>query len=161
MGKEIERKFLIKTDLTIPDLSIIIQAARKRFDIREHYFNEFTRLRYINNRVFVTVKSSGTLKRDEYEYEVIPNFYTPMPLMCKTRYVIPFLEHDFELNVFSNNMLDKFGRPLCTVEVELENEDEEIKFPFWVGEEITEDKQYYGYNLFGKVKELYDKGIIK
>ena len=159
MGNEIERKFLIKPELIMPDISVIIQAARGRFDIKEHYFNETARLRFMNDRAFITVKSSGTIKRQEYEYEVMPNFYTPMPLMCKTRYMIPHLNHIFELNIFSQ--IKKGDKPLCLVEVELEDENEEIKFPFWVGEEVTEDKQYYGYNLFKQVKNDYKLGLIK
>lgn len=156
---EIERKFLLKEGISIPDLNVILQASHKRENIKEHYFNDFTRLRYVNDRVFITVKSQGTIKREEYEYEVIPNFYCPMPLMSKTRYYIHHLNHIFELNIFSQ--FKEKDMPLCLIEVELKDENEEIIFPFWVGKEITENIDYYGYNLFKKIEKDYKQGLIE
>ena len=156
MGEEIERKFLIDSKLTISDIAVITEAAKKSFEIKEYYFNEFTRLRFLNDKALITIKSSGTLKREEYEYEIVSNSSVPNPLMCKARYIIPYLNHDFELNIF-DTLRDKYGRPFCLIEVELEDENEDIEFPFWIGKEVTEDKSYYGYNLFLKIKELNDK----
>ena len=144
--KEIERKFLFKGDLK----EVIKNAGGT--DIEDYYFNKYTRLRFVNNLCYIGVKSDGTLCRDEFEYPLknvdrsAGNF---RPLLCKTRYYVTYKEHLFQINVFKT-------LPVITVEVELENEDEEVLLPDWCGEEITNNKDYYGYNLWGEINGRFN-----
>lgn len=150
MGKEIERKFLFKEGY---DYSEII-----RYDGHEHiadyYFNETTRLRTINNcknetKQYITIKSIGMLERDEYEYEIKPTYKLPKPLLIKDRYYIPYEGHTFELNVYDNYLKSpEINGRLIMIEVELQNGDEEIKLPEWIGKEVTMNPFFYNYNLF-------------
>jgi CYTH domain-containing protein len=56
----------------------------------------------------------------------------------KLRYEINFENHIFEVDEF---MAENEG--LIIAEIELEREDEVIKIPSWIGEEVTGNKKYY------------------
>ena len=52
-------------------------------------------------------------------------------------------------------MFDKIlfkKKPLILVEVELKREDENFLLPEWLGEEVTNDERFYGFNLFKLLK---------
>ena len=46
---------------------------------------------------------------------------------------------------------------LALVEVELERADEEVILPYWCGKEVTNNKKYYNYNLWGEVNKKYGR----
>ena len=56
----------------------------------------------------------------------------------KTRYEVKSGHHTIEIDVFHG---DNDG--LIMAEIELQNEDEAIKKPNWLGTEVTGDKRYY------------------
>ena len=46
---------------------------------------------------------------------------------------------------------------LATVEVELERADEEVILPLWCGKEVTNNLNYYNYNLWGELNKKYGR----
>ena len=56
----------------------------------------------------------------------------------------------FEINVYKDIIL-------ATVEVELERADEEVILPPWCGVEVTNNKEYYNYNLWGELNKKYGR----
>ena len=150
MGKEIERKFTVKPTLKPEEILDILRGHVWDKDIiRDYYFNEFTRLRLKNEEAFITIKSKGSLVRDEFEFPIrkCDLDFIPAPLMIKKRYYIPYKGHTFEFNIFEN-LLDKNGRNIMIVEVELNSEDEDIELPDWIDHDVTNHPSFYGYNLF-------------
>ena len=144
MFKEIERKWLLKPDINYKD--IIVGKPHK---IQDYYFNEYTRLRHEDNCWYITIKGSGTLIRDEFEFRLAKSeiYFTPKPVLKKLRYLIPYENHIFELNKFENLL-----KPLIIVECEFNTNSDIITLPNWLGQEITNDIEFYGYKLFQTVQ---------
>ena len=148
---EIERKFLLNPDYDVYD----IVTCYPHEIIADYYFNPTTRLRHINNlknesKQFITIKSIGTLERDEYEYEIKPTYNLPKVLLKKTRYYVPYKNHTFEVNIYDNyfHIPDFISGRLYLIEVELNDKNEELLLPPWIGKEVTECSWFYNYNLF-------------
>lgn len=143
---EIERKFLVNSDYDIYEI-----VAGKRYDlIADYYFNQNTRLRYLNDKMFITTKSLGTIKREEYEFEIKPVTLGLSPLLRKTRHYVPYKEHTFEVDIYNSylSLPQITHSPLKLVEIELNSENQEIELPPWVGDEVTNNAIYYNRNLF-------------
>lgn len=158
MAKEIERKWLFNYDKY--NIYEFVKGM-SYYDIKDHYFNEFCRLRNLSGGVwFITIKSKGNLIRDEFEF-LIDNEdmdFIPVLVLAKTRYIENIEEeYPFEINIFRDVLITFKGeaRPLIIVEKEFDNPyiigDDHI--PDFCGKEITNDQSYYGYNLFNIVKE--------
>lgn len=154
MCKEIERKFLWNKDFDIWN----VVAIYPRQVIMDHYFNKTTRLRvidYLNGdkKQLITVKSIDTLERDEYEYEIKPIMDLPKPMLKKTRFCIPYKDHVFEVNIYDSYLCcPEYKNRLYLIEVELENKDEELELPPWVGKEVTDSPYFYNYNIFNYLR---------
>lgn len=141
---EIERKFLIK------DKNFIEKAIQKS-EISQGYLNSNTertvRVRIKGAQGFITIKGksneSGTT-RFEWEKEIALAEAKQLLLLCedfvisKTRYLVPQGNHTYEVDVFHG---DNDG--LIVAEIELTNENESFEKPNWLGEEVTNQKQYY------------------
>lgn len=151
MAKEIERKFLVA------DADAAIAAATSSCRIRQGYLSaakEATvRVRVCDNKGYITVKSPNRgAERGEWEYEIPLADANELlglsrtRIIDKTRYVIPFAGHTWELDVFAS------PQELVIAEVELASVDEKIECPQWVGNEVTSDPQYYNSNLAGEEK---------
>ena len=67
----------------------------------------------------------------------------------KKRYQIEFGGHKWEIDEFQAE-----NKGLVLAEVEIENENEEVNLPGWIGKEVTGDVKYYNVNL---VKHPYSK----
>ena len=142
---EIERKWLFDGDLDF------ITANCKCAIISDFYFNKNTRLRNINNGEWrITIKGDGTLVRNEFEVPIalkdLPN-QTLLGCLQKKRYYVDYHGNTFEINVFQNRVLNN----LVLVECELGSLDVAIDLPDWLGKDVTENREYYGYNLFQKI----------
>ena len=150
MSKEIERKFLLKEDFKISSLLYC-----KRSVIEDVYLNDNTRLRNKDGKLIITIKKGEGISRDEYEFlmevgdlNVLQS--VNLPVLNKIRLVVPYCDHDFEINIFDKILFKK--KPLILVEVELKSEDEKFLLPEWLGEEVTNDERFYGFNLFKLLK---------
>lgn len=147
MGKEIERKFLVR-DSSYKDM------AATHIEIRQGYLSRAkeatVRVRTFGCRAYITVKgpSHGAV-RSEWEYEIPVSDALEMlrevavgSVLEKTRYIVDFRGYKWEIDEFHGG-----HRGLVTAEVELPSEDTEFDRPGFVGEEVTGDPRYYNSNL--------------
>lgn len=149
MGKEIERKFLVRND------DWRAQAIGTRY--RQGYlctFKERTvRVRTVGDTGYLTIKGiTRNSTRDEYEYRIPVDEANEMldrlcerPLIDKRRHKIEHGGLVWEVDEFEGENLG-----LILAEVELETSDQEFALPSWVGEEVTEDPSYYNANLVSR-----------
>jgi adenylate cyclase len=146
MGKEIERKFLLK------DTGFL--EGHEGIFIVQSYFAEVSapevRIRIEGGSAFLTIKGSrsGSV-RDEFEYGIpvadaqeIMQKYCIAPAITKMRYLYSYEGLDWEIDIFQNE-----NHGLSLAEIELNNEFQEFPRPPWLGDEVTDDKQYYNRQL--------------
>jgi adenylate cyclase len=146
MPQEIERKFLVRNeDWCVPGTGI---------PYRQGYLctvpERTVRVRLVRDQGFLTVKgvTVGAV-RAEYEYEIPAEEAAEMldelcqrPLIEKTRYRVEHHGMVWEIDRFEG---DNAG--LVIAEVELEEEDQSIVLPDWIGKEVTGDRRYYNASL--------------
>jgi len=146
MGKEIERKFLVKDDA----FKQMAKGTRYRQGYLSSTKERVVRVRTIDDKGFLTVKGITTgATRVEYEYEIpaidadaMLDELCEKPIIEKNRYKIPQGRLVWEIDEF-------FGENdgLVVAEVELESEDQAFAKPEWVGAEVTGDPKYFNSNL--------------
>ena len=146
MGKEIERKFLVRREEW--------KSLAKGTAYRQGYLNSAkertVRIRTIDDKAFLTIKGLTVgATRSEYEYEIplvecnaMLDTLAEKPIIDKKRYKVPFEGLTWEIDEFFG---DNAG--LIVAEVELESEEQDFKKPEWVGEEVTGDPRYFNSNL--------------
>jgi len=146
MGKEIERKYLVK--------STEWKNLAKGTSYRQGYLSTVkertVRVRTIDEKGFLTIKGITVgASRAEYEYEIPAADANAMlsnlcekPLIEKNRYKIAHAGLTWEVDEFFG---DNDG--LIVAEVELTSEDQKIELPVWIGEEVTSDPRYFNSNL--------------
>ena len=146
MGKEIERKFLVRGD--------VWRSLAKGTAYRQGYLNSAkertVRIRTIDEKAFLTIKGLTVgATRSEYEYEIpladcnaMLDALAEKPIIEKKRYKVPFEDLTWEVDEFFG---DNAG--LIVAEVELESETQIFGKPEWVGEEVTADPRYFNSNL--------------
>ena len=146
MGKEIERKYLIKDDTWRKDASGTTYRQGYLSTVKERT----VRVRTIDDKGFLTIKgiTIGATRR-EYEYEIPMADANEMldelcekPIIEKTRFKISHAGLTWEIDEFAG-----VNQGLIVAEVELESEDQNIDFPPWVGEEVSGDPRYSNSNL--------------
>ncbi len=140
---EIERKFLVKGDFKRMSYkhTRIVQGYLSRVPQRT------VRIRLKGERGFITIKgetnASGS-SRFEWEKEIPFKEATELLELCeralieKTRYLVKFEEHTFEVDEFYGE-----NEGLQLAEIELTSEEESFEKPPWLGEEVTGQAQYY------------------
>lgn len=146
MAIEIERKFLVA------DPAAAIAAAASSARIVQGYLSTnpdaTVRVRIRGNSARLTVKSRNVgCRRGEWEYEIPVEDARELlalsvsAIIDKTRYVVPFGGHTWEVDIFES--------PVCPAlaEVELADADESVALPSWLGEEVTSDPRYYNSSL--------------
>ena len=146
MGKEIERKFLVKGDAW--------RALAQGTMYRQGYLNSAkertVRVRTVGEKAFLTIKGITVgATRAEYEYEIPFNDCNALlddlaekPFIEKKRYKIPFEGLIWEVDEFFGD-----NQGLIVAEVELQREDQQIPKPEWVGDEVSGDPRYFNSNL--------------
>ena len=150
MAKEIERKFLLVKESSIP-----IPENYSRLKIKQGYLlaekGKQIRVRMTKTNAFFTIKYTGSLVRDEFEYEI------PMK-DAKQIYSKCDLKVEKNRLSFSRNGvhydIDTFPNGIMFVEVEYPS----IKAmkswvkPSWVGKEITGVKKFSNIEIAKKNK---------
>ncbi|KAA2219419.1 MULTISPECIES: CYTH domain-containing protein [Maribacter] len=145
---EIERKFLVKS-------MHFVDNAVSSTKIIQGFLNTHpertVRIRIKEEKGFLTVKGksneTGTT-RFEWETEIAHIDAQKLLQLCekgvleKTRYLVPFEGHNFEVDVF-----DGENKGLILAEIELTTESELFQKPHWLGEEVTGDIKYYNSQL--------------
>lgn len=142
---EIERKFLLE------DVSCLRNAEGVAI-VQGYLFTGecVCRVRIADGRGYLVLKSVDEgIRRYEFEYEIprehaqkILELYCGQRIIRKVRYEVAYGGHIWELDVF-----DGRHSGLKLAEVELESPDDELQLPPWVGKEVSEDPDYFNYNL--------------
>jgi CYTH domain-containing protein len=142
---EIERKFLV--DKLPTSLDIL-----KTNNIEQGYLSIVpeVRIRMLNDQYYLTVKSTGSLTRDEFEIEISNETYLDLKkniigkLLIKKRHYVDIGNFVAELDIYKN------FENLKIVEVEFITEAQASQFivPEWFGKEVTYDEEFKNKNLF-------------
>lgn len=147
--REIERKFLVTGDgwkkrvtgHTHIEQGYLAKGRRATIRVRIRDGKEAT----------LTIKSRERgISRDEFEYKVPLKHARALMALCgsarieKQRYTVPVGKLVWEVDAF----LDRPDN-LILAEIELDREDQQIKLPDWVGEEVTADPRYRNSSLVG------------
>ncbi len=146
MAQEIERKFLVTGDAWRE----LAEGTMYRQGYLSTVEDRTVRVRTVGAKGYLTVKGITVgATRTEFEYEIpVADADTMLdelcirPLIEKTRHKIPFDGLVWEVDEFAG---DNDG--LVVAEVELSHEDQELRLPNWIGEEVTGDPRYYNANL--------------
>lgn len=148
MVLEIERKFIVSTDGWKKHTSV------KEVPIEQGYFdnqsNNVVRIRVTDITAYLTIKSSHKgIARDEFEYEIPHADGIELIKMCvkpvvkKTRHcVVDNFNQLWEIDIFEG-----MNKGLILAEIELEDEDQHIIIPDWLGKEVTNDDRYRNTSL--------------
>lgn len=148
MALEIERKYLVDTDLW--------QRPEGGIRMRQGYVatkdGTTVRVRIAGERAYLTLKDHAVgLTRHEFEYEIpVADAETLLDTMCtkpqidKIRYRVPAVEPGlvWEVDEFLGD-----NAPLVTAEIELPTEETSFTRPVWLGEDVTDDHRYKNNNL--------------
>lgn len=160
---EIERKFLIEK---IPaDLS-----SCKCLFIEQAYLctAPVIRIRRQDEEYYLTYKGSGLMAREEYNLPLAQESYSHLltkadgNIISKKRYLIPITEPvfasgytppDFPINLkVELDIFEPPFAPLIIAEVEFPDEEMANAFipPAWLGEDVTNNREYHNSNLSKK-----------
>ncbi len=149
MATEIERKYLVVGDAW--------REPGTGREFRQGYLSTVkertVRVRVIGGRGFLTVKGiTVNATRTEFEYEIPVDDARRMlsdmceqPIIEKIRYEVEWAGATWEIDEFLG-----VNAGLVVAEVELEQADQEIEIPSWVGDEVTEDPRYFNSNLIAR-----------
>ena len=147
MAKEIERKYLVRSDDWRSDVS-------RQIRYRQGYLvNSPTcsvRVRVGGDSAYLNIKSATVgASRLEFEYplplddaETLLSELCQGPIIEKTRYLVEHRHRTWEVDVFEGA-----NEGLVVAEVELEDEAQTVPLPPWVGDEVTDDPRYYNASL--------------
>lgn len=141
---EIERKFLVSS-------LAFKEETFAQNDIAQGYLNSnperTVRIRIKGKKGFITIKGIGNesgASRMEWEKEIPLEQAKALLKLCekgvieKTRYEVKSGNHIIEIDEFHGD-----NEGLIMAEIELNDENESIKKPEWLGQEVTGDKRYY------------------
>lgn len=141
MGREIERKFLVRSD--------VWRVQARPVEIQQGYLaaepERTVRVRVAGERATLNVKgpSKGAV-RGEWEYEIPAADAEELlrlcrqPLIVKTRWRLDHAGRLWEVDEFHGE-----NAGLVLAECELPAADAALELPDWVGEEVTGDDRYY------------------
>lgn len=143
MGREIERKYLVKND-GWKKMSLL-----KKLNIEQGYLHKAkgitVRVRVTDDTAYLAIKGPPkNITREEYEYEIpridgvgLMKLCTP-PLVKKTRHVL----RDEKNQVWEVDIFKGINRGLIMAEIELESEKIIPILPDWIGDEVSFDRRY-------------------
>ncbi len=143
MALEIERKFLVSSF----DESLATEEIRIIQGYIKTAFQGVVRVRTWNTKAYLTIKYRlNRLTREEFEYEI--PYADAVKLLhnacdCtldKTRFLYPYQGKVWEIDRFND-------RNLILAEIEMEQEDEMVEIPPFVGREVTDDPRYSNHAL--------------
>ncbi len=145
MGKEIERKFLVRGEAW----RALASGVRYRQGYLSTVKERTVRVRTVGERGYLTVKGITVgATRKEFEYEIPAADAAALlelceqPLVEKVRYRIPADGLTWEVDEFEG-----VNRGLIVAECELASEEQRIELPPWIGAEVTGDPRYFNSNL--------------
>ncbi len=146
MAIEIERKFLVQSDAW-RSLAVGI-LYRQGYISRGN--GRTVRVRQAGDRAYLTIKGATIgLSRSEFEYEIPMDDAEIMlttlcdrPLIEKKRYRIAIGDLVWEVDEFLGE-----NEGLVVAEVELQEANQTLTLPAWIGTEVSGDPRYFNSNL--------------
>lgn len=146
MGKEIERKYLVKSD----EWKSLAKGKYYRQGYLSTVKERVVRVRTIDDKGFLTIKGITVgVSRSEFEYAIPAEEANLMldnlcekPIIEKFRAKIEYAGLIWEIDEFHGE-----NEGLTVAEVELKEENQKIEFPSWIGEEVSGDPRYFNSNL--------------
>lgn len=146
MGKEIERKFLVKN-------TVFLDGAVGHRIVQAYLVNlpsVVVRVRIMDDQAWLTIKGptvNCVRREDEYEISLddarrMMDNVKDLKTIEKTRYKIWHEGKCWEVDCFEGE-----NRGMIVAEIELSAVDEPFARPDWLGEEVSEDVRYYNSNL--------------
>lgn len=155
MAIEIERKFLINSDLLRQSGDLV---SATRYHIRQAYLSQgghssapanIVRVRIVEAQAFLTIKGPATgITRAEFEYPIPVSDAEQVLTLCtglvisKTRYLLPLAGHLWEVDEFHGA-----HQGLWLAEIELTDEHDTFSKPQWLGQEVSQDHRYHNASL--------------
>ena len=148
MGREVERKFLVRGDAWRSGKAVLYRQGYLTTD--KH---RTVHVRIAGTQAYLTVKgiTAGRTRR-EYEFDIPLRDANEMldtlclsPVIEKRRTRIEYDGLVWEVDEFLGA-----NRGLVIAEVELTSEDQPVNKPPWVGAEVSDDPRYYNANLVGR-----------
>lgn len=146
MPTEIERKFLVSGDdwRTLGTGTVYCQGYLAASEART------IRVRIAGDQAFLTIKgASQGVSRPEFEYAIpledarqILETLCDRPFIQKTRYKIEWGGLLWEVDEFAGE-----NKGLILAEVELQDANQPLSLPPWIGEEVSHDARYFNANL--------------
>ncbi len=146
MALEIERKFLLKSD--------VYRGLSTSKQIIQGYIcsdkNRVVRVRIYGEHAYITLKNASVgFARNEFEYEIpledarmMLTELCEQPIIEKVRYRYDYKGFCWEIDEFHAE-----NEGLVVAEIELPTTDCEFEKPSFIGEEVTDDARYYNANL--------------
>ena len=146
MAKEIERKFIVDTNIWRP--------ADPGVRILQGYLPSSTktivRVRISGDNAWLTIKGENRgMVRPEFEYPIpLADAMQMLEELCvrpfieKTRHLLRFSGADWTVDVFEGE-----NAGLVVAEIELARENQRVTLPPWAGAEVTDDPRYYNSSL--------------
>jgi len=145
MGKEIERKYLVRGDAWRK----LAQGVRYRQGYLSTVKERTVRVRTVDDRGYLTIKGVTVgATRKEFEYDIPADDAVLLlelceqPLVEKVRYAIRLGDLVWEVDEFEG-----VNQGLIVAECELKSEDQRVDLPAWIGQEVTGDPRYFNSNL--------------
>lgn len=153
MGREIERKFLVRDNR----YRQLARPIRYRQGYLSTAKERVVRVRIKADDAYVAIK--GTTKgitRTEYEYQIpvaeaehILAELCEKPIIEKDRYKIKHNGLEWDVDEFRGA-----NEGLVVAEVHLDNENQQIELPEWIGREVSGEPKYFSSSL---VQNPYSK----
>ena len=149
-GMEIERKFLVRKDRNFRDMASSSSRIKQGYIASQ---GATVRVRIRGDKGYLTIKGpslDGGLSRYEFEKEITLDEAEHLMKLCvrpiidKTRYLVPFAGHVFEVDEFYGE-----NEGLVVAEVELQRGDEQFDKPDFIGPEVTADRRFRNSALLG------------
>lgn len=148
---EIERKFLIKNDSWIKDVSSV-HYIKQGYLMTDEL--KTLRIRKSNDEYFMTFKmpvsSWGEYTDVEIEKSITKEEFDLLFSKCKytlfkIRHIVNYDGNTWEIDKFYDKNLPDGGTEMA--EIELTSVDEKFSIPNWLGIEVTSDKRYKNINI--------------
>lgn len=149
MGIEIERKFLLKEGIDLPDSDRVLHimqgylASNNKMSVRIRIIDD--------SEAWLTIKQNkdgNFTTRSEFEYSIpvedaVEMLQTsPYLTVVKQRHIFNIGDLKWEVDFFEED-----NEGLITVEVELPSLKTPIPLPTWIGKEVSDDIRYLNSHL--------------
>ena len=146
MGKEVERKFLVKPGAWTPEGAGTWYKQGYLSSQKERV----VRVRIAGTKSMLTIKGPTTgVTRSEFEYpipledaSILLDTLCEKPLIDKHRHLEVHGGKTWEIDVFHGE-----NEGLVVAEIELTSEAEAFEHPAWLAEEVSSDPRYFNSNL--------------